>query len=124
MAQESSDQAGSIVIRTDGTIETIDIEAVSSDERLQLMYAALGCHTMDLVRLTDGIDMWVDDNGLYTAEVNPIATALAQRYGLTWQSYHGAVLLAAADDEGDTINLTTERANAMRSICQSISEGV
>jgi hypothetical protein len=73
--------AASIVIAPDGAVETVNLN--TSTNRLQLMYDTLSCTTVDVVRLTTKIDMWLDDNGLYTSPVNPVATALARHYEVT-----------------------------------------
>ncbi|MFG2623139.1 DUF3846 domain-containing protein [Streptomyces sp. NPDC048507] len=60
--------------------------------------------------MTDQVDMWLDDNGLNTQPVNPVATLLAGRFGRTYQDYHGAVLLTGrADDEGETLPLNRDK---------------
>lgn len=83
--------SGALVIHPDG--EIVDVDLQPGADHLALMSEHLRCNSVDCVALTDRIDMWIDDEGLYTKPVNPAATALAGRYGFTWQNYHGPVLL-------------------------------
>ncbi|MFJ6354804.1 DUF3846 domain-containing protein [Streptomyces sp. NPDC092046] len=79
------------------------------------MYSVMRCDQVDVVALTDQVDMWLDDNGLYTQPVNPMATLLARRFGWTYQNYHGPVLLTGgADEEGETLPLDKDKVLAMR----------
>lgn len=74
----------------------------------RLQGAVGGC--VDVVALVageNGLDMWVHDEGLYLCEPNPVATVIAQRFGLTSQPYFGpAVLTGGADSRGVTRGLT------------------
>lgn len=92
--------------------DIVDINLPTTPEhRLIVMRAALRCSLIDVVALTDRWDMWLDDEGIYNHHdaPNPVATALAQRFGHTHQRYHGPVLITGgADDEGDTLPLTRD----------------
>lgn len=57
--------------------------------------------------------MWLDDEGIYTKPVNPLATALAVRFGKVWQDYHGPVVLCSSTPDGDCIELTTQHRAAV-----------
>lgn len=86
----------------------------STKERAVVYRAVIRCRCYDVVALTTRLDMWVDDEGIYNHPVNPGATALARRYGYTWQLYHGPVLLTGgADENGDTRPLTTDQVRAL-----------
>ncbi|GAA5021667.1 DUF3846 domain-containing protein [Actinopolymorpha pittospori] len=98
-----------IVIETDGRVGAV---ALPDHDRLKTMYAVLHCHNVDVVSLTSKIDMWLDDEGMYNHPVNPYATELARRYGLTHQPYFGPALLCGVTRDGDTINLTHDQAKA------------
>lgn len=102
-----------LLIGTDGTLTPVGLPADTS-ARLQTMYDSIGCTSVDVVALTNRIDMWLDDEGLYTQPINHVATKLAQRFGRTYQPYHGPVLITGgADNEGDTLPLDTDKANAL-----------
>ncbi|MFF5011474.1 DUF3846 domain-containing protein [Streptomyces phaeochromogenes] len=82
----------------------------SSAKRRAVLRAALRCDRFDVVPLTRQWDMWIDDEGLYNHPVNPAATALAQRFGLTHQRYYGPVLLTGGPDaEGNTLPLLRQQ---------------
>jgi hypothetical protein len=93
-----------LVIHPDATI--VEVNLAPGGEHLALMRKHLDCQLVDCVALTTRIDMWIDDEGLFTKPVNPLATALARRHGFTWQPYHGSVLLCGVNDQGDSIDFT------------------
>src|SRR5215475_4686667 len=95
-----------LVLDPNGGIREIDL---SEGDSLPAMYAAIGCHTVDVVRLTTQLDMWIDDDGLYTQPPNRVAAALARSYGRTSQAYHGPAVVAGVNGQGDTINLTEDQ---------------
>lgn len=75
----------------------------------------LNCRCADVVRLAQGLDMWVDDEGLMVAEpmVNEVATRIARAYGFGFQPYVGPVLFASVDDEGETVGLTSGQISSL-----------
>ncbi|MFE6461973.1 DUF3846 domain-containing protein [Streptomyces cinereoruber] len=102
-----------LLITPEGEVTPVSLPADSGD-RLTLMYSLMRCDQVDVVALTDRLDMWLDDNGLYTQPVNPIATLLARRFGWTYQTYHGPVLLTGgADEEGETLPLNKDKVLAL-----------
>lgn len=107
----NSEQTVALVIHPDGEIVTVNLKP--GVIHLALMYEHLDCRTVEVVRLTDKLDMWLDEEGLYCHPVNPVATALARRYGLTWQNYHGPVLVCGVNDDGDSIDLTSDQIVAL-----------
>lgn len=114
------DNSATLVIRPDG--EIFDINLQSSDSTtLQQLREHIGCSTVDRVALTDRIDMWLDDEGLYTQPVNAPATALARHFGLDWQAYHGPAVICGADDEGGTTDLSRAQLVALRDILHTVA---
>ncbi|MFJ4879886.1 DUF3846 domain-containing protein [Streptomyces sp. NPDC088745] len=102
-----------LLITPEADIIPVDLPNNSGD-RLTVMYSVIRCRNVDVVALTDRLDMWLDDKGLYTQPVNPVATALARRFGRTYQSYHGPVLLTGgADEEGETVPLSKDKVLAL-----------
>ncbi|HEY9440136.1 MAG TPA: DUF3846 domain-containing protein [Streptomyces sp.] len=71
---------GALLLTSDAQIVEIDLPA-DTGNRLAVMYAVMRCTAVNVVALTDQLDMWIDDEGLYNHPVNPWATALARRYG-------------------------------------------
>jgi hypothetical protein len=101
-----------LVLHPGGSVTDLTLPSTSHD-RLALMYNTIGCQAVDVVRLTSQVDMWVDDEGLFTQPVNPVATTLARHYGYTWQPYHGPAILAGFDEDGNTTNLSRDQVVAL-----------
>ncbi len=60
---------------------------------------------VDVVTIHD-IDVWLNDTGLYTEEVNqPITTWIVDQIGHFWQTFHGTAVLAASNEHGVTVSL-------------------
>lgn len=47
---------------------------------LASLYAVIGCDAVEVSRLADQLDVWIDDEGLYNAQANPLATKLAHHF--------------------------------------------
>lgn len=95
-----------LVLYPDGDL--IEITLPANDSR-KIKCMAIGCRLLDVVALTSRLDMWIDDEGLYTQKVNAPATLLARHHGFVWQPYYGPVVLCSVDDEGNSINLTRDQ---------------
>lgn len=109
----ATDANTAVLLTPQGDIVQIDLPADGGD-RLTVMYSVMRCRNVDVVALTDRLDMWLDDEGLYNHPVNPLATYLAVRHGFTWQKYHGPVLVTGgADADGDTLPLTADQVRAL-----------
>ncbi|MFI6900289.1 DUF3846 domain-containing protein [Nonomuraea sp. NPDC050394] len=100
-----------IVLSPTGEVREVSLPA--TENSLPVMYREIGCRSVDVVRLTSRLDMWLDDEGIYTQPVNPFATALAQQHGYVHQPYFGNALLCSVDDEGNSIDLTTDQVRAL-----------
>lgn len=96
-----------------GHLDLDEVRLPADGGSLPVMREVLDCARVDVVALTDRLDMWINEEGIYETPVNPAATALAQRFGKTRQPYHGPVLLARADEEGQTANLTHDQVRAL-----------
>lgn len=44
------------------------------------LYAVIDCDAVEVGRLADQSDMWIDDEELYYAQANPLATKLAHHF--------------------------------------------
>lgn len=79
---------------------------------LQLQAAVDGL--VDVVALGEQLDMWINDEGLYTGEVNPVATLVAAAHGRDTQPYYGpAVFTGGADADGTTMSLPADVATGL-----------
>lgn len=99
-----------LLITPEGDVKELGLPDATRD-RLQLLYQEIGCSTVDVVRLTTGIDMWVDDEFLYNFdEPNIPATLYARRFVPGDPVYRGPVVLTGGgDDQGETLPLTRDK---------------
>ena len=70
---------------------------------------AIGCDLFDVVGLRDGIDLFVDDEGIPNgAPLNLGATVLAHQLGARSVIF-GIAVAVSVDEEGETVSLTTSQ---------------
>lgn len=95
-------------ITTDGAVQKVEMP---KNAILAGLHAAICCDTVDVVRLADQLDMWIDDEGLYNAQANPLATKLAHHFQHDIppryrQPYFGtAVFLGIDQNTGETLSM-------------------
>lgn len=80
--------------------------------KLEDMYKLLNCNMVELVRLDNNIDAWVDEEGLLKSN-NPVHEF---SIGGNEVSLAGRVLFLSSNDEGDTIGLTDEQVDWLLSV--------
>jgi Domain of unknown function (DUF3846) len=110
-----------LVIHPDGNVVEVNLNAGA--DHLTLMREHLDCQLVDCVSLTQHLDMWIDDEGLFTQPVNPAASLLARRYGITWQDFHGPVLLCGVNADGDSIDLTDDQVRGVLTHLLDLTHG-
>lgn len=112
-----------IQVHPDGRVLDLPLPGATTTDGL---YAAIGCRAFDLVRLEDGIDMWVDDEGAINgSDVNLAASIIANRLGKPGTVLFGSVVLAAGNEDGDTVGLSDEQAAAiLRTLAPQSDDGV
>lgn len=102
-----------VLVEPDGTVtvksfDTVDLEALTS---------TVGARYVDLVRVAPvadadhlSLDAWVDDEGVFNAEHNPVATHMvATLAGRPCQRFHGNMLFVAGDiNTGDSVGLPSD----------------
>lgn len=73
--------------------------------------------------LSPEIDMWLDDEGVYTKEPNPYATAVARVYfGQRTQVFYGpAVFTGGVNDEGDTLPLSQGQRHTITRLVEEVA---
>jgi hypothetical protein len=77
------DMVTGLRITVDGSVQKVEMP---KNAILAGLYAAIGCDAVDVVRLADQLDMWIDDEGLYNRR-QPVLyrsnhrAARARRYG-------------------------------------------
>lgn len=101
----TENQPTALVVTVDGTVT---LEAFPEGDSLAFLQAKVEGY-VDVVSLSEHVDMWVNDEGLMTHDVNPVATMIAAGFGMDHQPYHGPVVFTGgADDEGTTLPLAPE----------------
>lgn len=107
-----------VLVEPDGTVtvkafDSVDLEALTS---------TVGARYVDLVRVAPvsgvdhlSLDAWVDDEGMFTAEHNPVAThMIATLAGRPCQRFHGNMLFVAGDiTTGDSVGLPPNSEKAL-----------
>lgn len=64
------------------------------EDFLSFSYEHINCSLVDRINLNNRVDMWVDDEGLYTQEPNRRATVLARIMGYPAHMLCGPVVIA------------------------------
>lgn len=102
-----------LVICTDGVTRNERWPVRADGSILAGLQEAVG-GLVDVVSLTDQVDLWVNDEGLYVCEPNPFATLVASGFGRWTQPYLGtAVFTGGVDGEGRTLSLGDEVVEAL-----------
>lgn len=88
-------------------------EAIEVEEKvgLQTMYDNIGCDTVDVVRLPNNIDVWVDDEGLLKSG-NVVMDYLVKENKESEEfslQLAGNALLLSYDNEGNSLGLSDEQ---------------
>lgn len=87
----------------DHTVPAGETRLATASNVLQALYELIGCSSVDVVRLTPEIDMWVDDEGLlrtHTPRINQLASYIATRFGFAFQLYAGTAVFSGGVDKG------------------------
>lgn len=93
-----------LVVRTDGTTHRHRWTPAHDGSLLTHLQAAVG-GLIDVVALTDDLDMWLHDEGLYLYEPNPVAMVLAAALGRDTPFYGPVVFTGGPDQHGGTRGL-------------------
>lgn len=103
-----------VKIEISGRAEVVELRA-NEREIGEALREVLDCRSFEVVRLASGLDMLIDEEGLFadSPEVNRLATRIARSYGLRWQSYVGRVVFASTDREGNTRSLSEDQVAAL-----------
>ena len=95
-----------IQVRVDGHITEHTLSTEGTGAQLCQL---IGCDLFDVVGLVDGIDLFVDDEGINRgAALNLPATVLAHVLG-TSAVLFGTAIAVSVDEEGETIGLTDDQ---------------
>jgi|SRR6478609_2933447 len=83
------------------------IEEIASDQTGARLRELIGCRVFTMFSI-DGLDFWVDDEGMYNASRNLPLTRLVSTYAELVQYLYGACVIARSDDAGNTVGLTDD----------------
>ena len=82
---------------------------LSTEGTVAQLCQLIGCNLFDIVGLVDGIDFFIDDEGINRgAALNLPATLLAHVLG-TSAVLFGTAIAVSVDEEGETIGLTDDQ---------------
>lgn len=97
-----------IRVSVDGSIQDVRIPATEGAPDFMGITKAVGCDVFDRVALPGDIDVFVDDEGLYRAEYNPVLSEMVRVSIGAPLGYrlHGTGVFLGMNDEGDTLALT------------------
>ena len=93
-----------LVVDPDGAAHRERWTAGPDGSLLAQLQTAVG-GLVDVVALADHLDLWVNDEGLYLCEPNPVATLLTLALGRNAPVYGPAVFTGGADPDGSTRGL-------------------
>lgn len=104
-----------LLITPEGDPEEV---TVNGDDHLADYYRLLGCKYVDVVRLNNDLDAWIDDEGNSDgAEPNPLASAVIHALGPDWilpRMYRGPVLFLNVDQStGDSVSISAANGYAV-----------
>lgn len=93
-----------LVVDTDGAARRERWTTGPDGSLLAQLQTAVG-GLVDVVALADNLDLWVNDEGLYLCEPNPVATLLTLALGRNAPVYGPGVFTGGADPDGSTRGL-------------------
>lgn len=98
-----------IRVNVDGSIEDVTIQTTPDSPQFVGIANAVGCDLFDRVALPEGLDVFVDDEGLYRGKHNPVLSEMVRHFIGAPIGYrlHGAGVFLRVNDEGDTLSLTS-----------------
>lgn len=119
----NSPELTALWITDDGGVATVTLPA-DDNARLDALQRMVGGY-LDVVRLDEHTDMWVNDEGVFAYGPNTVASRVAGAHGYDLQPYHGPVVLTGGvNAHGDTQGLDDDSATLLASIAfYSAAEG-
>lgn len=106
-----------ILLTEEGDLKEVDV-ANTDGSHLASMYELLECRTVECVSLTDNIDLWVDEEFVYTQQAPNLELTLTAVM-LGWPGQHlikgKGLFLSVNYEEGETIALNETQKQLIRS---------
>lgn len=109
------------LVRTDGNeMETVVVEPdPERGTHLTSLYELLSVRLVDVIRLPEDIDLWVDDEGLINgSEPNPLLTNMLIAFGYDMDTHQirGNGAFFAVDSEGSMTSLSDRQREVLQSV--------
>lgn len=99
-------------INLDGTLDPVLLPE-RTQERVPALQAAIGCNLFDLVRVEPKLDLFIDDEGLYRAELNPMLSVMLHVLGEPRLLSGAGVFLGGDPDTGEAPSLSQMQAKRL-----------
>ncbi len=111
-----------LVIGVDGVVSESAWQPGPDGGLLRLLQEVVG-GSVDVVALDAETDMWVNDEGIYTEEVNPVASAVASHVRMQGlQPFYGAaVFTGSPDEDGVTTGLSVLRGAWLQHVAMAVN---
>lgn len=102
-------------------VEEREYDPQKTESLLEDLYGIIDCETVDVIGIGNGIDMYVDDEGLYNNnryKLNHLAVYLRTKawleskntcFPVNYPPIVGAAVLLSSDEEGNTVDLSPEQ---------------
>jgi len=116
MTETTVDQLRVVVVFEDGTVQH-DLWTLTADKDCLAHLQEVVGGLVDCVGLTPTADLWVNDEGLYLCEPNPVASVLAHviaNRDLRQPLFGPAVFTGGVDEDGATLGLSEQAAQGLR----------
>jgi Domain of unknown function (DUF3846) len=98
-----------IRIDDDGTLTVTTLDNSTPAATAASIRTQLGCDRFDVVRLPEAVDMWVDEEAVYRANVNPVASAIARLHEAAAYVFGPVLLLGVDYPTGQSTSITAEQ---------------
>lgn len=97
-----------LVTPSDDIPAKTQLVSLPKDFGLEEMYEQIQCDIVDVVEITEGIDVWVDDNGLFKPGNTVLEYKIKDNPDITLH-LSGNALFLSSNDEGESIGLTMKQ---------------
>ncbi|ARJ07797.1 hypothetical protein GCM10010988_41540 [Cnuibacter physcomitrellae] len=102
-----------VKIDAEGSIHIVEFAAEDVHDRLAALYRLIGCDVVETVDVHHGVTVWVDEEGLYRQDPNPMLTAVVRQSVPQQTPIHGAGVFLASTEDGDIASLSQDQALAV-----------
>lgn len=108
-----------LIVTTTGKVSEYKQEA---DLGFKPMYRALSCSMVERLSLSNGIDLWLDEDGMYTQKKhNKKLSEIADQLTKYEHRILGAGIFLSTDDWGDLASLSKEDYDMLKTVLSKVS---